>query len=71
MKHYINMRQNIMTKNKLVYEFKGTVIFNPYNTDDYKIYALEVDDTKNPHIAKNSYNNVSILGRLPKILKFI
>jgi len=54
-------------KNKIVYEFKGVVVANPYNTDDYKIYALEVDDTKYPHIAKNSYNNVSILGNLPDL----
>ena len=54
-------------KNKIIYEFKGIVVANPYNTDDYKIYALEVDDIKYPHIAKNSYNNVSILGNLPDL----
>ena len=49
-------------KNKIIYEFKGVVVANPYNTDDYKIYALDVDETKYPHIVKNSYQNVSILG---------
>jgi len=54
-------------KNKIIYEFKGVVVANPYNTDDYKIYALDVDETKYPHIAKNSYGNVSILGNLPDL----
>jgi len=57
----------LVTKNKITYEFKGVVVANPYNTDDYKIYALEVDDIKYPHIAKNSYGNVSILGNLPDL----
>ena len=55
------------SKNKIIYEFKGVVVANPYNTDDYKIYALEVDDTKYPHITKNTYGNVSILGNLPDL----
>ena len=54
-------------KNKIIYEFKGVVVANPYNTDDYKIYALDVDETKYPHIVKNSYQNVSILGNLPDL----
>lgn len=57
----------MVNKNKIVYEFKGTVIYNPYNTDDYKIYALDVDNTKYPHIVQNSYQNVSILGNLPDL----
>jgi len=54
-------------KNKIIYEFKGVVVANPYNTDDYKIYALEVDATKYPHISQNTYGNVSILGNLPDL----
>jgi len=57
----------LANKNKIIYEFKGVVVANPYNTDDYKIYALEVDDIKYPHIAKNTYGNVSILGNLPDL----
>ena len=54
-------------KNKIIYEFKGVVVANPYNTDDYKIYALEVDNIKYPHISQNTYGNVSILGNLPDL----
>jgi len=57
----------LANKNKIIYEFKGVVVANPYNTDDYKIYALEVDDIKYPHIARNTYQNVSILGNLPDL----
>ena len=56
-----------MTKNKIIYEFKGVVVANPYNTDDYKIYALEIDDIKYPHISQNTYGNVSILGNIPDL----
>jgi exodeoxyribonuclease V alpha subunit len=45
-------------------EFKGTVVANPYNSEDYKIYGLYVDYNKYPNIKVNKYGNVSIAGNI-------
>jgi len=52
---------------KLLVEFEGIVISNPYNEEDYKIYGLRVDYDKFPNIKPNKYNNVSLVGGLPDL----
>ena len=47
-----------------IFEFKGTVVANPYNSEDYKIYGLYVDYNKYPNIKVNKYGNVSIAGNI-------
>jgi len=53
--------------NKVLVDFEGVVVANPYNTEDYKIYGLNVDYLKFPHIKQNKYSNVSIVGNLPDL----
>ena len=53
--------------NKKSVEFKGVIISNPYNTEDFKIYGLKVDYEKFPNIKQNKYNNVSLIGNLPDL----
>lgn len=52
---------------KVLVEFQGTVVANPYNTEDYKIYGLSVDYEKFPNIKQNKYSNVSLVGNLPDL----
>jgi len=52
---------------KILVEFQGTVISNPYNVEDYKIYGLKVDYEKFPDIKENNYKNVSLVGDLPDL----
>ncbi len=49
------------------YKFKGVVIRCTYNTPDYKIYAVDVDEADYPYIKQNKYNNVSILGEIAEL----
>ena len=52
---------------KVLVEFEGTVISNPFNEEDYKIYGLKVDYDKFPNIKPNKYQNVSLVGNLPDL----
>lgn len=52
---------------KVIVQFEGTVVANPYNTEDYKIYGLSIDYLKFPNIKMNKYSNVSIVGSLPDL----
>jgi exodeoxyribonuclease V alpha subunit len=52
---------------KVLVEFQGIVVANPYNTEDYKIYGLSVDYNKFPNIKMNKYSNVSLVGNLPDL----
>jgi len=52
---------------KVLVEFQGTVLNNPYNTEDYKIYGLSVDHLTFPYIQPSKYGNVSIVGNLPDL----
>jgi len=54
-------------KDKIIVEFQGTVVANPYNTEDFKIYGLVVDNIKFPNIQINNYGNVSLIGNLPDL----
>ena len=49
------------------YKFKGVVIRCTYNTPDYKIYAVDVNEADYPYIKQNKYNNVSILGEIAEL----
>lgn len=48
-------------------KFSGKVVRCTYDTEDYKIYAVNVDKTKYPNIKHNKFNNVTILGELPSL----
>ena len=47
-----------------LFKFKGVVVKCTYNTPDYKIYAMVVNQFDYPDVKQNKYNNVSILGEL-------
>ena len=49
------------------YKFKGVVVRCTYDTPDYKIYAIDVDNNDYPDIKHNKYGNVSILGELAEL----
>lgn len=49
------------------YKFSGRVVRNTWNTEDFKIYAIDVDHNKYPAIKQNKYHNVTILGELPTL----
>lgn len=49
------------------YKFSGRVVRNTWDTEDFKIYAINVDHNKYPAIKQNKYHNVTILGELPTL----
>lgn len=49
------------------YKFSGRVVRNTWDTEDFKIYAIDVDHNKFPDIKQNKYHNVTILGELPTL----
>jgi len=49
---------------KNVVEFKCTVVVNPFNSPNFKIYGATVDTKKYPNVKLNQYDNVTILGNL-------
>lgn len=49
------------------YKFSGRVARCIYDTEDYRIFAIDVDSTKYPDVKKNKYKNVQILGELPEL----
>ena len=48
-------------------EFKAKLKRCIYNTDSFKVYAMDVNKEKYPNIHVNSYNNVTIIGDLPEL----
>lgn len=48
-------------------KFVGTVVRCIYESDDYRIYALDADKDKYPNIKHNKYKNTSICGELPDL----
>lgn len=56
-----------MSNNNTRYEFKGMVERCIYNSDDFKVYALDVDAKKYPLLKKNKYGNVGINGDMPEL----
>ena len=49
---------------KTVYKFKGKITRRVYSSEDFKVYAVDVDTKIYKDIKKNKYNNVSIVGDL-------
>lgn len=46
------------------YTFKGTILKNIFKSDDFSVYAMNVDSFDFPDIKHNKYGNVSISGEL-------
>lgn len=47
------------------FKFSGEIVRCTYDTEDYKIYAVDVSKEKYPEVKHNKFNNVTILGELP------
>lgn len=56
-----------MNNDETIYKFTATILHCNYNTPDFKIYVVDVDNKKFPNIKRNSYKNFSILGELPEL----
>lgn len=56
-----------MENQKNIIEFKGTIIKCVYNSEDYKVYALEINKTEYPNIELNQYGNVVITGQIHQL----
>ena len=48
-------------------KFVGKMVRNIYESDDYRIFALDVDKEKYPNIKSNKYKNTSISGEIPEL----
>jgi len=48
-------------------KFVGSVVKCIFQSDDYRIYALDVDKEKYPNIKFSKYKNASICGELPEL----
>lgn len=49
------------------YEFTGNVVRCVWNSDNFKVFALDVDNKKYPELKKTKYGNVTISGELPDL----
>lgn len=56
-----------MSSKEKQYEFTGKVIKKVWGSDDFQVYALDVDSVEHPDIKKNEYGNVSISGEMPEL----
>ena len=54
-----------MDKKEKEYKFIGKVVRCIYDTENFRIYAFDVDKNKYPNIKHSKYKNVSIMGELP------
>jgi exodeoxyribonuclease V alpha subunit len=52
------------TKQKTIVEFKGCMVRVIYTSENYKIYAFDVDFNSYPNIKRNQYYNVTVSGNL-------
>lgn len=48
-------------------KFVGTMVRKIYDSEDFKIYAMDVDKATYPDIKFNKYKNTSITGELPEL----
>ena len=46
------------------FKFKGRVVRAIYKSDNFSVYAMDVDKMDYPNIKQNKYNNVSVSGEL-------
>lgn len=56
-----------MSEKEREYKFSGRIIRCTYDTPDFRIYAIDVDEKKYPDIKHNKYGNVAILGELHEL----
>ena len=56
-----------MNNDENIYKFTATILHCNYNTPDFKIYVVDVDNKKFPNIKRNSYKKFSILGEMPEL----
>lgn len=49
------------------YKFTGIIVRCIWNSDNFKVFALEVDEKKYPNLKKTKYGNVTISGDLPDL----
>lgn len=47
------------------YQFTGKVVRCIYDTENFRIYAFDVDKNKYPNIKHSKYKDVSVMGELP------
>lgn len=50
-----------------ILSFSGTILKNIYNSEGFKVYAVDVDTRQFPDIQKNNFGNVSICGDLSEL----
>lgn len=55
-----------MSEDKEV-KFKGSVVRSIFSSDNFKIYAMDVDKDAYPDIKRTKYKNASICGDLPEL----
>lgn len=48
-------------------KFKGSVVRSIFSSDNFKIYAMDVDKDAYPDIKRTKYQNASICGDLPEL----
>ena len=54
-----------MDKKEKEYKFIGKVVRCIYDTENFRIYAFDVDKNKYPNIKHSKYKDVSVMGELP------
>ena len=54
-------------KKEKEFKFSGIILRCTYNTEDFKIYAVDVSKEKYPNVKHTKYGNVTILGELPDL----
>ena len=52
---------------KIIEEFTCVPFLCTYNTENYKIYAVNIDEDKHQDLKKNKYGNYSILGNIHEL----
>lgn len=53
---------------KIKYKFKGKVVRSIYKSDNFSVYALDVEEIDYPDIKQNKYGNVGICGELHDLI---
>ena len=51
-----------------LFKFKGRVVRAIYKSDNFSVYALDVDKTSYPDVKRNKYGNVGICGELQDLI---
>lgn len=51
-----------------LFKFNGRVVRTIYKSDNFSVYALDVDKTSYPDVKRNKYGNVGICGELQDLI---